>query len=92
MNLPKLIPLELLEKRRDAALRRRGYRTYDGWLDRDRQVVFGQKSTERNSRGLALFHLEQTTVAKTFPMGADSDDGWDDEYDLFDGDPWSLFE
>lgn len=90
MEETEVLPLELLDKRQDAALRKKGYKTFAGWKLVDRTVIFGQKARCFDSKGRALFHLEQTTVPETFP-GRDGDEGWDDEYDLFDGDPWSLF-
>ena len=84
-----VLPLEQLAKRDDAKLRREGFRTYDGWLTKDRQVLFGEKARHFDSRGRALFHLEQTTVPKEY-AGSDWDsDDWED--DSFDGDPWGRF-
>ncbi len=81
------LPLELLDKRADAQHRRAGLLTFKGWWDRGRCVTKGEKAAEFNSHGKALFYEKQTEVR----LRGGPDPDWDDDFDLFDGDPWSLF-
>jgi hypothetical protein len=83
----KVLPLQLLDRRINADLRKKGYRTFDSWQHQGRVVVFGEKSERRDANGRPLFHLSQTIP---IPDPDTSDEGWDGEDDLFDGNPWSL--
>ena len=80
----KVLPLELLDDRQDAALRREGYKTFRGWLDAGFVVVKGEKAKARTSKGTAMFHQSQVTL-----IGSDEpyedEDPWLSEHDFLNG-------
>jgi hypothetical protein len=59
-----VLPLERLDARMDAKLRRDGYLTFDGWRAKNRGVKKGEKARKFNSHGKAVFHESQTVEIK----------------------------
>jgi hypothetical protein len=82
-----LLPLETLFASQDRTLRKDGYLTFNGWSQRGMRVKPGARSQLRNSNGVALFHESQVYDPDSHRGGLlDTDD----DYDPFNGDPWSL--
>jgi hypothetical protein len=79
----KVLPLELLDTRHDAALRRAGYRTFDGWLRRGMVVDKGQRAHARLASGKAVFAPNQVSyLVGSYDVG---DEPWLDEDDFLNG-------
>lgn len=53
--------------------------TYNEWLDKGYQVMFGEKATGRNKQGHATFSRKQVEEVYDEP----GEEEWDMEYDQF---------
>lgn len=83
----RLLPIELLDKRQDAALRKEGLRTFAHWSKRGLRIMAGAKAKAFDSKGRALFSEDQTWDVES----SMSDDVFDDVFDKWDGDVWDLW-
>lgn len=88
-SIDPISPLELLDQRQDAKLRRDGYRTFAEWKAVGRHVIKGRTTRTFDSRGNALFHRNQTAVTEVPPYYGQGEEG---DPDIWEADDFFGFD